>query len=537
MVHFGDITKIKGDEVPAVDVITGGSPCQDLSVAGKRAGLAGERSGLFMEQIRLIKEMRNVSSDNDRRVVPRFMVWENVYGAFTSNRGEDFRAVLEETVRIKNKDAVISGPPKGGWSHAGVIVGDGYSVAWRGHDAQWWGVPQRRRRICLLADFEGDAAPRILFESELRRVSEQGESDKTVGDIGDGCRPEVQPLSEGVPRDTCESRETGQDIATNPQDGVGATICYSIGSYNSLAMKSDSPDAGIHETDVSRTLDMNGGSPASYQGGVAIVATYDVRISSEGTKNQRAHCYETDISRCLDQGGENPDSNHDGVAIICIENHPNDSRVKISEDGICQSLTSRMGTGGNNVPLVMAWDGTQTSSTLTVNNANGGQRMPDKDNFNCVIYGLDRAAYNQGKNAQYDFSVERELAAPLTAKGPGAVLQWYVRRLTPTECQRLQGFPDGWYDLGDWVDSKGKRHKESDAPKYKAAGNSIALPFWRWLAKRIVAEYDRPVKMASLFDGIGGFPLSFSEAGAIPVWASEIEEFPIAVTKARFKEE
>ena len=124
MVHFGDITKIKGDEVPAVDVITGGSPCQDLSVAGKRAGLAGERSGLFMEQIRLIKEMRNVSSDNDRRVVPRFMVWENVYGAFTSNRGEDFRAVLEETVRIKDKDAVIPGPPKGG-------VGTRRSYRWR----------------------------------------------------------------------------------------------------------------------------------------------------------------------------------------------------------------------------------------------------------------------------------------------------------------------------------------------------------------------------------------------------------------------
>lgn len=456
MVHFGDITKIKGDEVPAVDVITGGSPCQDLSVAGKRAGLAGERSGLFMEQIRLIKEMRNVSSDDNRRVdKPRFMVWENVYGAFNSNKGEDFRAVLEETVRIKNKDAVIPGPPKGGWSHAGVIVGDGYSVAWRGHDAQWWGVPQRRRRICLLADFEGDAAPRILFESELRRVSECGEPYETVGDIGDGSRPEVQPLTEGVFGDTEQSRETGQDITADPQDGFGTA-----------------------------------------RGGLI---TYDVRISSIGTKNQRAHCYETEISRCLDQGGENPDSNHGGVAIV------------------------------------MAWDGTQVSPTLTRKNADGSQRMPDKDNFSCIVYGLDRASYNQGKNAQFDFSVEKELAAPLTAKGPGAVLQWYVRRLTPTECQRLQGFPDGWYDLGDWVDSKGKKHKESDAPKYKAAGNSIALPFWRWLAKRIVAEYDRPVKMASLFDGIGGFPLSFSEAGAIPVWASEIEEFPIAVTKARFK--
>ncbi len=142
--------------------------CQDLSVAGKRAGLAGERSGLFMEQIRIIKEMR----ENDRRnngrsgvdVRPRFMVWENVFGVFSSNKGEDFRAVLEEIVKVKDKDAIIPEPPKGKWSNAGCIMGDGWSVAWRVHDAQYWGVPQRRRRLCVLADFNGDTAPKILFE-------------------------------------------------------------------------------------------------------------------------------------------------------------------------------------------------------------------------------------------------------------------------------------------------------------------------------------------------------------------------------------
>lgn len=167
MKHLGDITKINGAEIEPVDVITAGSPCQDLSVAGKRAGLAGERSGLFMEQIRVIKEMR----ENDRRtnqrtdeyVRPRYMVWENVPGALSSNGGEDFRAVLEETARIVEEDAVIP-RPSGKWTNAGCIMGDGWSIAWRIHDAQFWGVAQRRRRICLVADFGGGSAPEILFE-------------------------------------------------------------------------------------------------------------------------------------------------------------------------------------------------------------------------------------------------------------------------------------------------------------------------------------------------------------------------------------
>ena len=175
MKHYGDITKIGGAFVPAVDVIVGGSPCQDLSVAGKRAGLAGERSGLFMEQIRVIKEMRNECKRTNVIIRPRFMVWENVPGALSSNGGEDFRAVLEETARIADQNAIIPRPPKGKWSTAGCIMGDGWSVAWRIHDAQFWGVPQRRRRIALVADFGGATAPEILFERKgVSGDSEQG---------------------------------------------------------------------------------------------------------------------------------------------------------------------------------------------------------------------------------------------------------------------------------------------------------------------------------------------------------------------------
>ena len=168
MKHYGDITKIHGYEVPIVDIVTGGSPCQDLSVAGKRAGLAGERSGLFMEQIRLIKEMRehdrtNRVADVDIRLLkPRFMVWENVPGAFSSNGGADFQAVLEETAKVAERDACIPRLEK--WPTSGCIMGNGWSIAWRVHDAQFWGVPQRRKRIALVADFGGQTAPEILFE-------------------------------------------------------------------------------------------------------------------------------------------------------------------------------------------------------------------------------------------------------------------------------------------------------------------------------------------------------------------------------------
>lgn len=159
MKHLGDITKINGAEIPIVDCICGGSPCQDLSVAGKRAGLDGERSGLFMDQIRVVKEMREYDRKANKRtgyfIRPRYMVWENVPGALSSNKGEDFRCVLEETARIAQKDAVIPGPPKSGWSYAGGIVGDGWSIAWRIHDAQFWGVPQRRKRIALVDGIGG----------------------------------------------------------------------------------------------------------------------------------------------------------------------------------------------------------------------------------------------------------------------------------------------------------------------------------------------------------------------------------------------
>ena len=227
---------------------------------------------------------------------------------------------------------------------------------------------------------------------------------------------------------------------------------------------------------------------------------------------------------------------------VCIENHPNDSRCKISEDGVVQTLSGRMGTGVNNTPMVMEQpillesnqnhatvqtDG--ISTTLPASMGMGGGYVP-------MVTEREAVCVGNGKLAQA--RPQEKVGALNCMHDQQAVMEnnSVVRRLTPLECERLQGFPDGWTDIGEWVDSNGKKHKDADSPRYKALGNSIALPFWQWMAERMVKNLGDHPTMASLFDGIGGFPLVFSRVGCEPVWASEIEEFPIAVTKKRFPE-
>ena len=222
MKHYGDITKLNGKDLPVVDIIVGGSPCQDLSVAGKRGGLSAERSGLFMEQIRVIKEMRENDKANGKTnefIRPRYMVWENVPGAFSSNGGEDFRIVLEETAKVIDPSTVIPKPPQNEWTPSGAIMGKGWSIAWRVHDAQFWGVPQRRRRIALVADFGGLTAPEILFE----RNSLQGNIEES-GDEG-------QTTSRTTEDSTNES--SGVKIL-NPSDSQGNQVASDDGTYPTL---------------------------------------------------------------------------------------------------------------------------------------------------------------------------------------------------------------------------------------------------------------------------------------------------------------
>lgn len=209
-----------------------------------------------------------------------------------------------------------------------------------------------------------------------------------------------------------------------------------------------------------------------------------------------------------------------------------------------QKLGTQEAANGMYVVEKSLWNGAQTAPTLTSNNAGGGQRMPDKDNFNAVIEQMAVDAWNGSEN-EINGSLQAMASHNINSNNTcreGTV----VRRLTPTECERLQGFPDGWTDIGDWVDSKGKKHKAADSPRYKALGNSIAVGyannqsgFWMWLMKRISAQYTRSATLGSLFDGIGGFPLAWEtyNGKGSAKWASEIEEFCIAVTKKHFPEE
>lgn len=256
--HLGDITKIDGHKVPIVDIVTYGAPCQDLSVAGKRAGLAGERSGLFHEAIRIIKEMRDEyrklhSGEADELVRPRWSVYENVPGALSSNNGEDFRIVLEETVRIADEDAVIP-RPEGKWPPCGCIVGEGYSVAWRVHDAQYWGVPQRRRRLCVLGDFNGHKAAEVLFE--LERETDETDTNETVGHPGGERRPEVQSFSESLPGHSEPSIEKGKDTPGDPTEGIGESSCLNPWDVQSKHIQ---PTDGLAETLYSGECRYGGG--------------------------------------------------------------------------------------------------------------------------------------------------------------------------------------------------------------------------------------------------------------------------------------
>ncbi len=540
MQHLGDVSKLNGAEVPPVDIITFGSPCQDMSVAGKRSGLDGERSSLFYQAVRIVKEMRCKTNGK----YPRFVVWENVPGAFSSNKGEDFKAVLEEICKIK--DEHISVPQSGKWTNAGEIVGEQFSLAWRVLDAQYWGVPQRRKRIYLVADFAGQCAGKILFESEgvsgyppkgiCPWQGTAGDFEGCTGAAGTVClndqggnrmdvtegmtctlraesnhpplvfenhsqdtrytgpleqAPTVsstygtggnnQPFVLETPktlkiRSGCEGGGKGALI----QDDLSATLgcnndqtlfvpkAYGICSKDSNSMKSDNPKSGFYEADTSRCIDANGGNPACNQGGIVVVEGNGSRPSHKGDGYK-----ESDVMYTL-----NTIEQHAVVYAIdresynCGQNYAR--KMGISEDGI--------------------------NSTL---NAQGPSAVA------APVYSSSKASFFT--------SAEEELANTLVAtdyKDPpivndvGEMPEYIVRRLTPTECARLQGFPDWWCsDLGTeepteeeikwWSEvfethrhimgtsSKPKTEKQiikwlknphSDSAEYKMWGNGVALP-------------------------------------------------------------
>ena len=658
MKHYGNISTMDGSKIEPVDIITFGSPCQDMSIAGRRNGLNGSRSSLFYEAVRIIKEMRCATDGR----YPRYIVWENVPGAFSSNEGEDFKAVLEAVIGIAEPNAQVPMPEKARWPYADLYMGDGWSVAYRTLDAQYWGVPQRRRRIYLVADLAGGSAGKILFESE-----------GLSGYSAEGFRSWQRAAGSFTP---CAGAAGFDGYNGSLTDDTSATLGVNCGmstGRNGIVLN----DQGGNRMEVSE--DVAAALRVKNHGFPPCVIEYAGFCTEQSATTRTIGCDE-ECSPNL-RAGVVP-------AAVALENHPIDSRVKLSEDGNVQTLTSRMGTGGNNVPLVMkirsgcegggkgaliqenksatlscnndqtlfepcGWDGRQVSPTLTKQNACGTQRMPDKNNFTCVLqpfgicskdsnamksdnprsgiyeaetartldgnggnpscnqggiavvaftqnqrdevrdlgdhsavvcanagtkqqtfvlqgsmigrddkngpqgdginedvsftlntvdrhavysmttssftrvskekaptvlardykdptavcYGIGRDTFNQGQNAKFAPTFEEELQPTLVAKGPGAIQSGYtVRRLTPTECARLQGFPDDWCaDLGTekptdeemyfWhkvfktysevTGCKMKSDKQvakwlkdpySDSAEYKMWGNGVALP-------------------------------------------------------------
>lgn len=463
MKHLGDITKIHGDKIDPVDCITFGSPCQGLSMAGKRLGFDDNRSVLFLDAARIIKEMRIATNG----MYPTFAVWENVPGAFSSNGGEDFRAVLEELARVEQPDASIPRPPKGGrWNKAGAIAGNGWSLAWRQLDAQYWGVPQRRKRIALVVDFGGQRAAEILFE----RTGVSGHLDESIK--------------------AWEATPGHSQASTSGHDSERKTdVVYALDCINAKV---------IQEKSGTLCAKSNGGYSLNFQNPIA----YTVKI--------RSGC---------DGGGKG----------ALVQTEKSATLSTLQDQALFQPVVYDARGNG---------DG-RTCPTITGDHEN---RITDY-----TAIAIERKTFNEQSFSHYK---ESNKCSTLKAKagniGNGSeclvaekTIRWIVRRLTPVECERLQGYPDDYTNIGDWTDSNGKKHKYADSPRYKALGNSIALPQWFWLVQKMRPYLKEKPTLGSLFDGLGGFPLVWQRAygEGTARWASEIEEFPMAVTKRRFGEE
>lgn len=420
--QLGDVTKINGAEIKPVDIITFGSPCQDLSVAGKQKGIhGGERSSLFFQAIRIAKEMRErdrAAGRADEHVRPRYLVWENVPGAFSSNNGEDFRAVLEALGGIAEDGVSIPRPAKGKWQHAGCVVGDGWSIAWRVYDAQYWGVPQRRKRIYLVADLASERAGEILFERESlcgdpaeSGEARQGVADDAQGGAGRGCGNGVsaagfkagQSMAGGIGWQ-CECAAT---LAAN-SSGTELTVCYTLqGNGIDRALTAGCNGAGWREqvSYTLNTIDRHGVVfAAGFDDSLGKKAQGGMGYTEEGTPTLRAVDVRSVVYDCRGNGDD-----------LHVPTLTGDHQNRVTD------YTALCVGNGQLHQMSMA----EQSNTLDC--------MHDQ-----------QAVLMQGEHPR----------------------KYIVRRLTPLECCRLQGFPDWWEDGVEG----------SDSARYKMWGNGIALP-------------------------------------------------------------
>ena len=386
MIHYGDVTQMNGANIEPVDIVTFGSPCQDLSQAGKREGLKGNRSNLFLEAIRIIDEMRNATNGR----YPTYAIWENVYGAFSSGspKGSDFQTVLEAFAKTE-----IPMPKSGRWATNGLVRGRRVSIAWRGLDAQYWGVAQRRKRIFLIASFGSKCASEILFEQESKgwNVAENKDPKEDI----------AQNVASGLNGWRSITNDNEHQEALTPC--LQIATCYSILAHDNNSMKSSNPNSGIYETAIAGTLTQNCCNPVCNQGGLAIVECVHPEISG---------------TLCASGAGLNRPAGQGNELDLCV--------------------------------------------------------VQKKSHLLCVA------------STQADAETLEDLSPTLTClhEQPFIVyaknIELIVRRLTPLECERLMGFPDLWTKLG-YDDNP-----ISDTARYKALGNSIAVPCLDFIMERIV---------------------------------------------------
>jgi site-specific DNA-cytosine methylase len=576
-------------------VVTGGSPCQDLSIAGKRAGLAGARSGLFMEQVRIVKEMRAEDKRNGRTgdmVRPRYLVWENVVGAFSSNRGKDFAAVLEEIARIAEPGFSLSGlPDKQKWTKAGAIDGDGWSIAWRTHDAKDWGktirdsrtgniirlgTPQRRRRISVVADFGGESAAQIQFDRESvsghpAESGAAGEGFAGAAESGASYAVRIRGGCDGGGKGALVQTEksgtlgTGNDqtiFTPTPINLMVATRCKALGRGTGFGVGEPGDPAntisaahshGVFATAIpindKATRWQGGGESRNHDGsgnGLGIGKEGDPSPTLTAGDRHGVMCmnpWDAQSARVYDQDGawHSLNANENGGmardSVLCAGFKLGNSEQARSigyQEELSPTLNAEC---GGNKPAVVALDMTHACDVirecgeqvpaLQARMGTGGNQVPLT--YSRQAIGEYKESSTGSTCSARDFKDSTDLA----------ITHMVVRRLTPMECERLQGFPDYWTDIGEWIDEKGKKHKDADSPRYKALGNSIALPFWDWMLRRMARYLPVDATLGSLFDGIAGFPLIWERihGKGTARWASEIEPFPIAVTKKHFPEE
>lgn len=459
-VQLGNIMEVHGGEIAPVDVLTFGSPCQGMSVTGTRCGLDSDQSEsvLFYEAVRIIYEMREATNGE----YPKIIIWENVPGAYSSNKGLDFRAVLETLTK-----STVPMPKSGRWASAGMVRGGAVDIAWRTPDAQYWGVPQRRKRIKLIGDFTGGCATRLLFEC-----------DRLSGYFA-------------------KSREQRQGTATDTEDGTGTADrnIYSIENH------ANDSRVGIREDGTVQTLTQRMGT-----GGGNVPMVLETQNAQPEDKCECMTSWDCQSKRIFNPEGVYPtlqamsSGGANNTAVIVL-NDQGGSVMNVSEN---ITGTLRAQTHGHE-PIVVVQD----KEPVIAFNALQGNGVNEDVSFtlnatdkHAVAYSLDRAAYNQGRNAQYGISIQDDgTTQTMVAKGPGVVCappRYIVRRLTPMECERLQGFPDGWTEWGsiEWAEDMSKKYKKdfekgkmrrgmndtemlkkmSDSARYKGLGNAVDIP-------------------------------------------------------------